>query len=38
VVTQGLPQAAVTLEYGRRFRSDTLPDDNRFTVVSSLRF
>ncbi|HVV94235.1 MAG TPA: ShlB/FhaC/HecB family hemolysin secretion/activation protein [Hyphomicrobiales bacterium] len=38
VVVQGLPQAALTLEYGRRFRSDQLPDDNRFTLVSSTRF
>jgi hemolysin activation/secretion protein len=38
LVDRGLPQAALTLEFGRRFRSDTLPDDNRFTLVSSTRF
>lgn len=33
-----LPQASVTLEFGRRFRDDRLPDANRFTMVGSLRF
>ncbi|WHQ68593.1 ShlB/FhaC/HecB family hemolysin secretion/activation protein [Methylorubrum extorquens] len=28
----------LTLEFGRRFRDDTLPDANRFTVVGSVRF
>lgn len=33
-----IPQASVTLEYGRRFRDDGLRDGNRFTLVGSLRF
>ena len=31
-------EAGLTLEFGRRFRSDALPDANRFTVLGSLRF
>ena len=31
-------QAALTTEFGRRFRDDALPDSNRFTVVGSIRF
>lgn len=31
-------EANLTLEFGRRFRSDALPDGNRFTVLGSIRF
>ena len=31
-------QASLSLEYGRRFRDDRIPNDNRFTVVGSIRF
>lgn len=31
-------EANLTLEFGRRFRSDALPDSNRFTVLGSIRF
>ena len=31
-------EAAVTVEFGRRFRSDALPDANRVTVLGSIRF
>ncbi|WP_183504278.1 ShlB/FhaC/HecB family hemolysin secretion/activation protein [Methylobacterium brachythecii] len=31
-------EANLTLEFGRRFRSDALPDANRFTVLGSIRF
>ena len=34
----GTTEAALTLEFGRRFRSDALPDANRFTVLGSIRF
>ncbi|GJD76413.1 hypothetical protein CFIICLFH_4671 [Methylobacterium goesingense] len=29
---------SLTLEFGRRFRNDALPDGNRFTVVGAVRF
>ncbi|MCJ2012732.1 ShlB/FhaC/HecB family hemolysin secretion/activation protein [Methylobacterium sp. J-076] len=29
---------SLTLEFGRRFRDDGLPDGNRFTVVGSIRY
>lgn len=29
---------SLTLEFGRRFRDDKLPDGNRFTVVGSIRY
>jgi hemolysin activation/secretion protein len=29
---------SLTLEFGRRFRDDALPDANRFTVLGSVRF
>lgn len=32
------PHASLTLEFGRRFRDDALPDSNRFTILGSLRF
>jgi hypothetical protein len=31
-------QASLTVEFGRRYRDDRLPDANRFTVVGSLKF
>ena len=31
-------EASLILEFGRRFRSDALPDTNRFTVLGSVRF
>jgi len=31
-------EANLTLEFGRRFRSDAIPDANRFTVLGSIRF
>lgn len=31
-------EAAITVEFGRRFRSDALPDANRVTVLGSIRF
>ncbi|WP_238183792.1 ShlB/FhaC/HecB family hemolysin secretion/activation protein [Methylobacterium trifolii] len=31
-------EASLILEFGRRFRSDALPDTNRFTVLGSIRF
>lgn len=31
-------EANLTVEFGRRFRSDALPDANRFTVLGSIRF
>ncbi len=30
--------ASLTLEFGRAFRDDAIPDENRFTVVESFRF
>lgn len=32
------PLASLTLEFGRRFRDDSIPDSNRFTVLGSIRF
>lgn len=32
------PLASLTLEFGRRFRDDSIPDANRFTVLGSVRF
>jgi hypothetical protein len=34
----GVSDASLTLEYGRGFRNDDLPDDNRFTFVGTFRF
>ena len=34
----GVSDASLTLEYGRGFRNDDLPDDNRFTLVGTFRF
>ncbi len=34
----GVSQASLTVEFGRRYRDDGLPDANRFTVVGSLKF
>jgi hemolysin activation/secretion protein len=34
----GVSDASLTLEYGRGFRNDDFPDDNRFTVVGTFRF
>lgn len=31
-------QASLTLEFGRRFRDDRVPNDNRFTMVGAIRF
>lgn len=33
-----VPQASLTLEFGRRLRDDRIPDGNRFTLVGALRF
>ncbi|WP_267359752.1 MULTISPECIES: ShlB/FhaC/HecB family hemolysin secretion/activation protein [unclassified Methylobacterium] len=41
LVSQATPTdtlTSLTLEFGRRFRDDTLPDANRFTVVGSIRY
>ncbi len=41
LISQAEPTGTVTsltLEFGRRFRDDALPDANRFTVVGSLRY
>lgn len=35
---QTFAQATLSLEYGRRFRDDRLPDSNRFTMVGAIRF
>ncbi len=40
-VSQAAPTdtlTSLTLEFGRRFRDDKLPDGNRFTVVGSIRY
>jgi hemolysin activation/secretion protein len=34
----GLPEATLTLEFGRRIRDDGLPDGNRFTFVGAIQF
>lgn len=31
-------QASLSLEFGRRYRDDLLPDSNRFTMVGAIRF
>jgi hemolysin activation/secretion protein len=31
-------QASLSLEFGRRYRDDLLPNSNRFTMVGSIRF
>jgi hemolysin activation/secretion protein len=38
VFDPGFSEASLALEYGRSFRDDGEPDENRFTVVGSVRF
>lgn len=38
VIDPAFSGASLTVEFGRAFRSDDLPDENRFTIVGSFQF